>query len=260
MRWMTSLRGTSASNRRKSSMNSAERCWRRTIPRTVPVCTSNAASRSAVPWRTYSNSRRAGWPGATGWLGAQGVRTPMPVFSSTQKVGPSVGGCSCTSITSTALSTKAGSRSSIQESKTVQAQVVRLEDAPHGALAGRAQAQLGVRLDVLRQVGDRPVRLPLPAQLGGRLARQDDDGRLLGGGIAAGRRAVRAIPQPGQPLGGKALPPVLHGVPGHAQRRGNGRVARAVGGPQHDLRPPRLLLGTGAGPGDPVQLGPLVWG
>src|SRR5436853_580310 len=76
---MTCVRGTSASRRRKSSMNSAERCWRRMMPRTVPVCTSKAASRSAVPWRTYSNSRRAGWPGAAGWLGAQGVRTPMPL-------------------------------------------------------------------------------------------------------------------------------------------------------------------------------------
>src|SRR5918912_3117342 len=184
---MTSLGGTSASRRRKSSMNSAERCWRRTRPRTVPVCTAKAASRSAVPWRTYSNSRRAGWPGAAGWLGAQGVRTPMPVFSSTQKVGPSVGGCSSSSITSTALGTKLGSRSSIQESKAVQAQVVRLEDAPHGALAGRAKPQFGVRLDVLRQVGDRPVCLPFPAHVGGRLAGQDDDGRLLGGGIAARR-------------------------------------------------------------------------
>src|SRR5438105_5357308 len=259
MRWMTSLRGTSRAKRRKSAMNSAERCWRRTMPRTVPVCTSKAASTSAVPWRTYSNSRRAGWPGVTGWLGAQGVRTPMPVFSSTQKSGPSVGGCSSSSITATALGTKSGSRSSIQESKAVQAQVVRLEDAPHGALAGRAQAQVGVRLDVLGQIGDRPVRLPLPAQSGGRLAGQDHDGRLLRGVIAAGRGAVRAIPQPGQPLRGKAVPPVLHGVAGHAQRRGNGRVARALGGAQHDLRPPRLLLGAGAGPDQPVQLGPLVW-
>ena len=123
------------------------------MPRTVPVCTSKAASRSAVPWRTYSNSRRAGWPGAAGWLGAQGVRTPMPVFSSTQKVGPSGGGCSCTSITSTALDTKSGSRSSIQESKAVQAQVVCLEDTSDGALAGGAQPQLRVGLEVLRQVG-----------------------------------------------------------------------------------------------------------
>src|SRR3954452_12772314 len=256
---MTCLRGTSASNRRKSAMNSAERCWRRTIPRTVPVCTSKAASRSAVPWRTYSNSRRAGWPGATAWLGAQGVRTPMPVFSSTQKVGPSVGGCSSSSITSTALGTKSGSRSSIQESKAVQAQVVRPQDAPHGARAGGAQAQLGVRLDVLRQVGDRPVRLPHPAHLGRGLARQDHNGCLLGGRIAAGRGAVRAIAQPSQALRGKAVPLVLHGVAGQTQRRGNGRVARAVGGPQHNLRPPRLLLGAGAGTDDPLHLRPLLW-
>src|SRR3954447_1235427 len=196
---MTCLRGTSASNRRKSAMNSAERCWRRTIPRTVPVCTSKAASRSAVPWRTYSNSRRAGWPGATAWLGAQRVRTPMPVFSSTQKSGPSVGGCSSTSITATALGTKSGSRSSIQESKAVQAQVVRLENAPHGALAGRAQAQVGVGVDVLGQIGDRPVRLPRPAHSGGRLAGQDHDGRLLRGLIAAGGGGGGGIPPPPPP-------------------------------------------------------------
>src|SRR5919108_57180 len=107
----------------------------------------------------------------------------MPGFSSRQKVGPSVGGCNSTSITSTALGTKAGSRSSIQESKTVQAQVVRLEDAPHGTLAGRAQAQRG----------------------------------------------------------------------------GKGGFAPPGGGARHVPRPPRLLLGAGAGPDDPLQLRPLVW-
>src|SRR5256885_5012492 len=244
MRWMTSLRGPSASRRRKSAMNSAERCWRRTMPRTVPVCTPNAASRSAVPWRTYSNSRRAGWPGATGWLGAQGVRTPMPVFSSTQKSGPSVGGCSSISITATALGTKSGSRSSIQESKAVQAQVVRLEDAPHGALAGRAQAQAGVRLDVLGQVGDRPVRLSLPAHLGRRLAGQDHDGRLLGGLIAAGGGGGRGVPPPRPPPPGQTGPPPLpRGAgppPPPRPRRGGSPPPRRAG---RAAPPPPPLVG-----------------
>ncbi len=39
----------------------------------------------------------------------------------------------------TALATKSGSRSSIQESQTVQAQVMRREDAAKGAFTGRAQ-------------------------------------------------------------------------------------------------------------------------
>src|SRR3989440_8144819 len=233
---MTCLRGTSASNRRKSAMNSAERCWRRTIPRTVPVCTSKAASRSAVPWRTYSNSRRAGWPGATAWLGAQRVRTPMPVFSSTQKSGPSVGGCSSSSITATALGTKAGARSFIQESKAVQAPGVRLEDAPHGALAGRAQAQVGVRLDVLGQVGDRPVRLSLPAHLGRRLAGQDHDGRLLGGLIAAGRGAGRAVPPPRPPRPVQAAPPA---PPGPAGRPPPPRASPGAPPPPAAPPPPR---------------------
>src|SRR3989440_5870115 len=138
----------------------------------------------------------------------------MPVFSSSQKGGRSVGGGSPSSITATALGTKSGSRSSIQESKAVQAQVVRLEDAPHGALAGRAQAQVGVRLDVLGQVGDRPVRLSLPAHLGRRLAGQDHDGRLLRGVIAAGRRGGGGGPPPRPPPRGETVPPVLDGGAG----------------------------------------------
>src|SRR5262249_52444232 len=131
----------------------------RTMPHTRPSWTRKPASRSTVPGRTYSNSRRAARPGAGGWSGAVGSRTPMPGFSSTQNNGPSVGGLSKSSITATALVAKAGSRSFIQVSKTVQADVMPLEDDADGALAGLAQAEFGMLGDELGQVVDRPVRL-----------------------------------------------------------------------------------------------------
>src|SRR3954470_11502104 len=188
-------RGTWPSSSRSNSMNSPAR-WRcRTIPETCPVRTQNAASRSAVPCRTYSNSRRAGWPGATGWLGAAGSRTPIPVFSSTQKVGPSVGGCNSNSMIATALARKSGSRSSIQESKPVQADVGRLEDLAHRTLAGHAQVACGMFADILGQVHDGPVRLARPPQGGRGLTGQQDDLRLPLGPVPAGGRLVRAVVQ-----------------------------------------------------------------
>src|SRR5450756_1729778 len=164
----------------------------------MPVSTLKAASNAAVPLRTYSNSRRAGRPGATGWLGAAGSRMPMPVFSSMQNVGPSVGGSSSNSMISTALARKLGSRSCIQESKTVQADVVRLEDrGPPEAdrLAGGAQAKLGVFADVDGQVLDRPVALAFPTKRLGRLTGQHDDLGLDLWAIEPRRRTVGTVEQ-----------------------------------------------------------------
>src|SRR6516164_1344134 len=166
IRWIGWPTGACSSSKANSSQNSRERCWRRTMPHTWPSLTRKPASRSTVPWRTYSNSRRAGrglagrWRGTGGWSGAVGSRTPMPGFSSTQNNGPSVGGLSSNSITATALVAKSGSRSFIQVSKTVQANLVPLENDADGAFAGMAQTQFGVGGHVLRQVVDAPVRLP----------------------------------------------------------------------------------------------------
>lgn len=44
--------------------------------------TSRAATREAVPWRTYSNSWRAARPGAAGWVGCLRERAAIAVFSS----------------------------------------------------------------------------------------------------------------------------------------------------------------------------------
>src|SRR3954449_12475035 len=124
-----------------SSQNSRERCLRRTMPQTWPSLTLKPASRSTVPLRLYSNSRRAGRGraggnrGTGGWSGAVGWRTPMPGFSSTQNNGPSVGGLSSSSMTATALVANSGSRSFIQVLKTVQANLAPLEDDADGAFA-----------------------------------------------------------------------------------------------------------------------------
>src|SRR3954464_14270112 len=104
----------------------------------------------------------------------------MPGFSSTQNSGPSVGGLSSNSITATALVGKSGSRSFIQVSKTVQANLVPLEDDANGAFAGMAQAQFGVGGQVLRQVVDAPVGLSSSAGINLRrlLASQDQKSGL----------------------------------------------------------------------------------
>src|SRR5579859_6327668 len=148
-----------------SSQNSRERCWRRTMPQTWPSLTRKPASRSTVPLRLYSNSRRAvraragGRRGTAGWSGAVGWRTPIPGFSSTQNSGPSVGGLSSSSMTATALVANSGSRSFIQVLKTVQANLVPLENDADGALAGAAQTELGMSGDVLGQILDTPMGL-----------------------------------------------------------------------------------------------------
>src|SRR6266487_3071850 len=171
IRWMGRSAGVCSSRTANNSQNSRERGWSRTMPYTWPSLTRKPASRSTVPLRTYSNSRRAGRPraagrsgaggrrGAGGWSGAVGRRTPMPGFSSTQKSGPSVGGLSSKSMMATALVAKSGSRAFIQVSKTVQANLVPFENDADGALAGTPQAKFRVGSNVLGEVPGHPVGL-----------------------------------------------------------------------------------------------------
>src|SRR6266700_4471783 len=177
IRWIGWPTGVCSSSKANSSQNSRERCLRRTMPHTWPSLTRKPASRSTVPLRIYSNSRRAGRPrtagrpgaggrrGAGGWSGAVGRRTPMPGFSSTQNSGPSVGGLRSNSMMATALVANSGSRSFIQVSKTVQANLVALENDADGAFTGTAQAQFGMGGHVLRQVFDTPVGLAGPRRI-----------------------------------------------------------------------------------------------
>ena len=113
------------------------------MPHIWPSLTRKPASRSTVPLRLYSNSRRAGRAraggrrGTGGWSGDVGWRTPIPGFSSTQNSGPSVGGLSSSSMTATALVANSGSRSFIQVLKTVQANLVPLANDADGLLLAR---------------------------------------------------------------------------------------------------------------------------
>src|SRR5437660_4753156 len=183
IRWIGWPSGVCSSSKARSSQNSRERCLRRTMPHTWPSLTRKPASRSTVPLRLYSNSRRAdrlragGRRGTGGWSGAVGWRTPIPGFSSMQNSGPSVGGLRSSSMMATALVANSGSRSFIQVSKTVQANLVPLEDGADGALAGPTQAELGVGGDVLGQILDAPMGLTdaTRVDLGRVLAGQHED-------------------------------------------------------------------------------------
>src|SRR2546428_2142728 len=165
IRWIGWPAGVCSSSKASSSQNSRERCLRRTMPHTRPSLTRKPASRSTVPLRVYSNSRRAGRPraggrlGTGGWSGVVGWRTPMPGLSATQNSGPSVGGLSSSSMTATALVANSGSRSFIQVAKTVQANLVPLADDADGAPAWAAQAKFGMGSRVLGEVLDAPVGL-----------------------------------------------------------------------------------------------------
>ena len=59
---------------------------------TCPVAACSAAMMETVPLRTYSNSRRAGWPGAGSRPGYLRYFAWMPVFSSMQITTVSGGG------------------------------------------------------------------------------------------------------------------------------------------------------------------------
>src|SRR6266853_6786032 len=215
IRWIGWPTGVCSSSKASSSQNSRERCLRRIMPHTWPSLTRKPASRSTVPLRLYSNSRRAGRAragsrhGTGGWSGAVGRRTPMPGFSSTQNSGPSVGGLSSSSMTATALVANSGSRSFIQVSKTVQANLVPLEDDADRALAGMAQAELGMGGQVLRQVVDTPVGLPGSRRinLGRFLAGQDQESSLDVGVVLARWRALWMVFEAVQALLGEAMAP-----------------------------------------------------
>src|SRR6266581_1749955 len=215
IRWIGWPTGVCSSSKASSSQNSRERWLRRTMPHTWPSLTRKPASRSTLPLRFYSNSRRAGRAraggrrGTGGWSGAVGWRTPMPGFSSTQNSGPSVGGLRSSSMTATALVANSGSRSFIQVSKTVQANLVPLEDDANGALAGAAQAEFGMGGHVLRQVVDTPVGLPGSRRINFRwfLAGQHQESSLDVGVVLAGRWALWTVFEAVQAMLGEAMAP-----------------------------------------------------
>src|SRR4051794_30871900 len=255
--------GVCASSKASSSQNSRERCLRRTMPHTWPSLTRKPASRSTVPLRLYSNSRRAGRAraggrrGTGGWSGAVGWRTPMPGFSSTQNSGPSVGGLSSNSMTATALVANSGSRSFIQVLKTVQANLVPLEHDADRALAGSAQAKLGMRGHVLRQVFDAPVGLPTTRRidLGRFLTRQHEEPRLDLSVVLARRWTLWTVFEAVQALLGEAMAPDKDRADSKTHVLRDRSVSLTAGDTQHDLGTIGVLLGGRAGSHAALQFG-----
>src|SRR6266566_783974 len=263
IRWIGWPIGVCSSSKASSSQNSRERCLRRTMPHTWPSLTRKPASRSTVPLRLYSNSRRAGRPraggrlGTGGWSGAVGWRTPMPGFSSTQNSGPSVVGVSSSSMTATALVANSGSRSFIQVLKTVQANLVPLENDADDALAGTTQAELGMRGHVLRQVLDAPVGLPGPRRinLGRFLAGQHQQPGLDVGMVLTRWRTLRTVFEAVQAVLGEAMAPDKdrgHGQTHVVRDRGVGLTG---GDTQDDLGTICVLLRRCAGGHAALQFG-----
>ena len=195
------------------------------MPHPWPSLTRKPASRSTVPWRTYSTSRRAhrgragGRRGSGGWSGAVGSRTPMPGFSSTQTNGPSVGGLSSSSMIATALVANWGSRSFIQVSKPVQANLVPLEDDADGALAGLARAEFRVGGHLPSQLVAAPVGLPGSRRihLAGLLAGQHQQSRLDVGVVLAWGWTRGPVLEAVQPPLGEAVAPHEDGPHGQPQ-------------------------------------------
>src|SRR6266545_1363379 len=257
IRWIGLPAGVCSSSKASSSQNSRERCLRRTMPHTWPSLTQKPASRSTVPLRLYSNSRRATRPGAGGWSGAVGWRTPMPGFSSTQNSGPSVGGLSSSSMTATALLANSGSRSFIQVLKTVQANLVTLEDDADGALAGTAQAEFRMCGHVLRQVVDTPVGLPGSRRidLGRFLAGQHQESSLNVGVVLTRGWALRMVFEAVQALLGEAVAPDKDRAYGQTRVLRDGGVGLTDGDTQDDLGTIRVLLGRCAGGHAALQFG-----
>jgi hypothetical protein len=87
----------------------SERVESVTQPATVPSCTSSPANSTAVPWRRYSNSRRAGMPGTAGLVGLTRDLACIPDFSSTLHTTAFSGGFRYRPHTSPALAQKSGS-------------------------------------------------------------------------------------------------------------------------------------------------------
>src|SRR5262249_47351742 len=145
--------------------------------------------------------------------------------------GPSVGGSRSSSMIATALVANSGSRSFIQVLKTVQANLVPLEDDADGALTGMSEAEFGGGSHVLGQVLDGPVGLPDACRIAlrGCLAGQHQQARLDVGVVRAWRWTLGMVLETIQTLCDEAVAPHEHGANGQTHFAGNRRVGLAVG-------------------------------
>src|SRR4029453_2849665 len=118
-RWTSNSAGTLASRSSRKSMKLAAVLRSRSVAVKIPPpWTSRAASKIAVPGRTYSCSWRAGRPGPTGVVGRVRLRAPIPVFSSTDSTSALVGGTMDSPQMSAARSQKPGSSGRVIQLRT----------------------------------------------------------------------------------------------------------------------------------------------
>jgi hypothetical protein len=149
----------------------------------------------------------------------------------------------------TALVANSGSRSFIQVSKTVQANLVPLENDADGALAGTAQAKFGVPGNVLGQIRDAPAGLAGTGRvnLGWLLTGQRQHSGLDVGMVLTRWRTLGTIFESVQALLGEAVTPEPGGPLGETEVACNAGIGLTRGDVQDDPRAIGILLGRGAG-------------
>ncbi len=162
----------------------------------------------------------------------------------------------------TAFSANSGSRSFIQVSKTVQAQLMALQNDADGTLSRRTEAQLRMVSDVLSQGLNSPVRLPSPARIhfGWFLTRQDHQLSLDVGAIQTWWRTLRSIREAIKSSLREAAPPLPDDAHHQAEFVCHLLVSFASGSSENDLRAVGSLLRTGARSDSPFQLPTFVRG
>src|SRR5487761_912513 len=115
MQWRSRPSGVWATRSPRKETKFSERVESVTQPATCPSWTSRAAKSTAVPWRLYSNSRRAAMPGIGGLVGLTRDLACMPDFSSTLQTTAFSGGFKYRPHTSPAFSQNSGSWLVIQD-------------------------------------------------------------------------------------------------------------------------------------------------
>src|SRR5438445_788671 len=123
------------------------------------------------------------------------------------------------------------SRSFIQVSKTVQANLVPLEDDADGAFTGAAQAKFGMGSHVLGEVLDAPVGLAGTGRVDllWFLTGQHQQPGLDVGGIQTGRRTLGTVFEAVQAVLGKAVAPQVDGAFGETHVSGDSGIGLTCG-------------------------------
>ena len=156
-----------------------------------------------------------------------------------------------------AVVAKSGSRSCSQVSKTVQANLVPLENDADGALAGTTQAKLGMGGHILREIFDAPVGLAATRRIDLRrfLTGQHQQPRLDLSVVLARRWTLGSVLEAVQAVLGEAMAPDKDRADGQTHILRDRSVSLTAGDTQDDLGPIGVLLGGCAGGYAALQFG-----